>query len=279
MNPLVSIIIPVYNTSKYLDECLSSLTNQTLHNIEIVCVNDASTDNSLEVLEKWASVDKRIVVINSPVNKKQGGARNLGIGVSKGQYIGFVDSDDFVDVDMYKILYEATEEGLHDVAVSRCYYKHGKSDRKMSNFPVNFHYESHEELLRYIALHGCRLVTSIFKSTIIKENHIRFPENMFYEDNATGFFFYGFSKSIKIVESKPLYFYRTNNQSTTRTPSYSKISDRLKASRIRWNRLHEYGFYERFKEEHDYRTYQICLKSTLMIYNQKFTPPIGHLTK
>lgn len=103
--PLVSILVPVYNVSKYLRECLDSLVNQTLSNIEIVCVNDGSTDESPSILAEYSSKDDRIHV----VTKKNGGlpsARNAGLDVAKGQYVAFVDGDDFVDLDMFHIMYD-----------------------------------------------------------------------------------------------------------------------------------------------------------------------------
>ena len=102
----ISVIVPVYNTEKYLNECLNSLVNQTIYKeLEIICINDASTDNSLKILEGYEKQYENLIVINSNVNKKQGGARNLGIMRATGEYLGFVDSDDFVDLEMYEKLY------------------------------------------------------------------------------------------------------------------------------------------------------------------------------
>lgn len=97
----VSIIVPVYNVEKYLKRCLDSLVNQTLKDIEIICVNDGSTDGSLAILDEYVRNDDRIVVINQE-NSGQSVARNRGIDVAKGEYIGFVDSDDWVSEDYLK---------------------------------------------------------------------------------------------------------------------------------------------------------------------------------
>ena len=102
-NPIVSIIVPVYNTAKYLPRCLESLLNQTLVGVEIICINDGSTDNSEKVLKNYAKKDKRIVVIN----QKNGGsaaARNAGLKAAKGTYIGFIDSDDYAEANMYEVM-------------------------------------------------------------------------------------------------------------------------------------------------------------------------------
>ena len=112
----VSIIVPVYNTEEYLQKCLDSLTNQTLKNIEIICVNDGSTDNSLKILQDNAIKDDRIKIINQE-NKKQGAARNAGMQIATGEYIGFVDSDDWVDFDFYEKLYSAAKKHNFDIAL------------------------------------------------------------------------------------------------------------------------------------------------------------------
>lgn len=106
-NPIkVSIIIPVYNTVPYLKRCLDSAINQTLKDIEIICVNDGSTDNSLEILQKYAQKDKRVKVINHTENKGVAAARNTALRAAKGEFVGFLDSDDFVDKKFYENLYK-----------------------------------------------------------------------------------------------------------------------------------------------------------------------------
>ena len=106
MKPNVSVIIPVYNTEKLLSRCLQSVTEQSLTNIEIICVNDGSTDNSLDVLQKWADKDNRIIVINQ-ANGRQGKARNAAMAIAKGEYIGMIDSDDYIPANYFEKLYNA----------------------------------------------------------------------------------------------------------------------------------------------------------------------------
>ena len=106
----VSVIVPVFNTEKYKEKCLNSLINQTLQDIEIICVNDGSTDKSADIIKKFANKDSRFKLINQE-NKKQGAARNTGMKIAKGEYIGFVDSDDWVDLEYYEKLYNAAKKG------------------------------------------------------------------------------------------------------------------------------------------------------------------------
>ena len=128
--PKVSVIVPVYNVEKYLSDCLDSLIKQTLKDIEIICVDDGSTDNSHKILLEYARKDDRILVLQQE-NSKQGTARNKGLEIAKGEYIGFVDSDDWVDEDFYEKLYIAAIEKDSDIATSSI-LKH-KKQRKRYN--------------------------------------------------------------------------------------------------------------------------------------------------
>lgn len=112
--PIVSIIIPVYNTADYLENCLNSFLAQTYNNLEIICINDGSTDNSLSLLNHYASIDDRIVIIDQE-NKGVSVARNSGLDISKGEYIAFIDSDDWVDLNYIEILYSIAFENNSDI--------------------------------------------------------------------------------------------------------------------------------------------------------------------
>ena len=118
--PKVSVIIPVYNVEEYLRECLDSVVNQTLKDIEIICVNDGSTDNSLAILEEYAAKDERLRVFTQE-NQGQSVARNLAMEKARGEYIGFVDSDDWIDLDFYEKLYRAAVKAQADIACANIY--------------------------------------------------------------------------------------------------------------------------------------------------------------
>ena len=106
--PEVAVIIPVYNTEEYLGNCLTSICTQTLEDLEIICINDASEDNSLNILNDFANKDKRIKVINFSLNKGAAQARNYGIEIAKGEFISFIDSDDYLETaDFYEKLYNS----------------------------------------------------------------------------------------------------------------------------------------------------------------------------
>ena len=112
----ISVIIPVYNVEKYLKECLDSVINQTLKDIEIICVNDGSTDNSLNILENYAKKDNRIIVI-SQKNKGLSGARNTGLKYCSGEYVSFIDSDDYVSKDLFELTYNNAISNNSDLVI------------------------------------------------------------------------------------------------------------------------------------------------------------------
>ena len=118
-NKLISLIIPVYNTEKYLRQCLDCVVNQTYKNLEIIIINDGSTDNSLNIINEYANNDKRIKVLDIP-NSGGGNARNKGLDIATGDYIGFVDSDDTLELEMYEILLSYTLK--NDVDMCICNY-------------------------------------------------------------------------------------------------------------------------------------------------------------
>ena len=110
MSPKISIIIPVYNVEKYLAECLDSCINQTLHDIEIICINDCSPDNSQKILDEYKNKDIRVKIIKHEKNLGLGGARNTGIENASGEYLWFVDSDDFISENACQLLYDTAKE-------------------------------------------------------------------------------------------------------------------------------------------------------------------------
>lgn len=123
MNPKVSIIVPIYNSEKYMNKCIESILNQTLTEIEIILVNDGSTDNSGKIIDNYAKKDKRIKVIHQE-NSGPSVARNKGINIAKGKYIGFVDSDDYIEPTMYEELYNNANSKNIEVAMCSYNEKH-----------------------------------------------------------------------------------------------------------------------------------------------------------
>jgi len=201
MKPLVSIIIPVYNVEKYLRECLDSVRNQTLREIEVICVDDGSTDASGRILDEYAAEDERFIVIHQE-NTKQGKARNRAIPLARGTYTGFCDSDDRMEPEMCEKLYALATETGSDIA--QCSYKIlGKMKDPLRKFPGTF-YSSETEKVRCSDFSPCN---KLYKTSLLQQNPIRFVEGKYYEDVT-------FSKVVPFYANQiaqlheTLYFYR-----------------------------------------------------------------------
>ena len=119
-NVLVSILVPICNVEKYLSKCLDSIEAQTLKEIEVLCINDGSKDSSLDIIKKYASRDKRFKVIDK-VNSGYGDSLNIGLKMASGKYIGIVESDDYIEPNMFETLYSVAEEKCADVVKSNFY--------------------------------------------------------------------------------------------------------------------------------------------------------------
>ena len=248
MNHLsVNIIVPVYNTDKYLKDCIDSLINQTYKNLKIVLVNDCSTDNSLTILKDYEiNYPEKIIVIDSKENLKPGGARNLGIRASHSDYIGFVDSDDFVQPQMFELLMDAAE--ADNVEVVYCDYKSVPDSAFASNYYLTFNNNKAKQLkkclkhitveqrMELIASHQFKGVCGgIYRRSIIESNNLFFPENLTYEDNYWAYVVQMLLQSTIIIPLK-LYCYRQHDKSITHKKNVLYHYDRIEIA----NRLLKY---------------------------------------
>jgi glycosyltransferase involved in cell wall biosynthesis len=210
--PLISILVPVYNTSLYLRECLDSLISQTISDIEIVCVNDGSTDNSLEILKEYQEKDKRIRIVDK-VNGGLPTARNSGLDNALGEYIGFVDSDDYVSKNMYETMYQAAIKNVSDIVI--CGAEIFPSMPKAADWlydvlsPNDITYKTFSKQLLFQEK-GVKpfLWRYLIKRNLIEENHIRFQEDIIIgEDLAFQFKILPKAKGVTLLSDK-LYHYR-----------------------------------------------------------------------
>ncbi len=181
--PKVSIIVPVYNVEKFLARCLDSIVGQSLRDIEIICVDDGSPDNSIDILNRYAQFDPRVKVIRQQ-NKKQGGARNTGLDAATGDYIGFVDSDDWIDSDFYERLYEAALRTGADIACCSI-LKHRPGGDK---YVVRYRTESvATDLQRRFAMCSCPpqfyTMNKLYRRGLLNGGRgLRFQEHVVFED-------------------------------------------------------------------------------------------------
>ena len=178
----VSIIVPIYNTEKYIEKCLNSLVNQTLRDIEIICVNDGSTDNSMIIVRKFANKDSRIKIIEQQ-NKKQGAARNAGMRIATGEYIGFVDSDDWVDWDFYEKLYNTAKNHNFDIALGTNVRVKKNCNKKRLNITDEKEYTSVQDKFDVnVQWKNPCPTNKIYKRDLFLKHDIQWPEGVYCED-------------------------------------------------------------------------------------------------
>lgn len=220
MKTLVSAIIPVYNSEEFLEACIESLRNQTLKEIEMIFINDGSTDGSLDILRKYEKIDSRIKIIDQK-NSGPSAARNRGIEIVTGDYISFIDSDDLIDKDMYKDMYEIASldnsdavicdmkmfEDENELYIRGLRYSNNKYDRK------EIHNKIFKELLSNSQFNS--MANKIYKKSIIKEEHIRLDERIYYaEDWLFNMKFFQVSNKVSYI-NECYYYYRRGHESSS----------------------------------------------------------------
>ena len=223
INPKISVIIPVYNSENYLKECLDSLLKQTFKEIEIICVDDGSTDNSLSILEKYAKKDNRIIILKQK-NQGAGVARNYGMKIAKGEYLLFLDSDDFFKKEMIQVLVNTATKINSDIIIFKFAqynqitgkFIHQKISKKRKWWPNGvFNYSLNPNKI-FISFKVCAW-NKLFRHSFIKENGLYFQDNKRTND------LYFTSTSLVVAKSiyfldKELIYYRiglTNNSQST----------------------------------------------------------------
>lgn len=212
MQPKVSVIVPVYNVEKFLEQCLDSILDQTLENIEVICVNDGSTDNSSAILEKYAKKDPRVKVITQE-NSGMSSARNTGMRYAVGKYVAFVDSDDFIATDMMEKLYSRAEATDAEITVGDLllYFHDTKEtaffrDQSLYLFLKNkvFSIKDYPEFVTNIAVWD-----RIYLRSFLESIHASFPVGMIYEDWHFTVYALSHAKRIAVVPEQ-FYYYRKN---------------------------------------------------------------------
>ncbi len=221
--PKVSILVPVYNTSNYLKECLDSLVGQTLPDIEIIVINDGSTDNSLDIIQEYASKDDRIRIIDKE-NSGYGASMNRGLGAATGEYIGIVESDDFVKLEMFEELYEIASKNDLDIVKSDfySYFSKNKISKKAGNVSSKnkvFSVKGNVSILKMLP----SIWSAIYKKDFLFENNIRFLETKgaSYQDTSFAFKTLACAKRIMFT-NKAYVYYRSDNENSS-VKSKSKI--------------------------------------------------------
>lgn len=220
---LISIIIPVYKVEKYLEKCIQSVINQTYENLQIILVDDGSPDNCGKICDEYAKKDHRIEVIH----KSNGGlsdARNKGLEIAKGEYIGFVDSDDYIEADMYEVLYNLLKQYNADVSICNFYtVSQGKISIKNADNGINEY--NRIEILKEILLDKniqSYAWNKLYKKELFDE--IKYPIGKKYEDIGTTFYLLEKCNKV-VVTGKSEYYYINRQDSIVNNVTESTITD------------------------------------------------------
>lgn len=262
MDIKVSIIVPVYNTEDYLTSCLESLVNQSLEEIEIILINDCSTDGSINILNEYKNkYQSKIKLINLEDNKGPGGARNEGINIAKGQYLGFVDSDDYVSNTMFEELYTIACKENYDMV--DCGFYHEGFDENMKTTIGSALGTLTLEKRKELFVHSGFIWSKIIRRNIITHNNIKFRENVAYEDIDFIRIVMFYCQSICATD-KTLYYHRENcdsitNQFTEDIQVYEKM-DSMRSLVETFKNLNVYNDYKDEITYLIYKTYMVVLE-------------------
>lgn len=234
---LISIIIPVYKVEKYLEKCIQSVINQTYENLQIILVDDGSPDNCGKICDEYAKKDHRIEVIH----KSNGGlsdARNKGLEIAKGEYIGFVDSDDYIEADMYEVLYNLLKQYNADVSICNFYtVSQGKIAIKNADNGIKEY--NRIEILKEVLLDNnikSYAWNKLYKKELFDE--IKYPIGKKYEDIGTTFYLLEKCNKV-VVTGKPEYYYINRQDSIVNNVTESTITDYIELIMQRYDYIEE----------------------------------------
>ena len=276
--PKVSIIVPVYNTEQYLRQCLDSLLSQTLVDIEIVCVNDGSTDSSPKILEEYTKNDSRVKVITQK-NAGQSAARNKGLLSASGEYIGFLDSDDYVKPEMFQKLYNNSKKYDTDITMCGVTTLNSKTSQfsdedtylTMNLFPKEYDERAFTPSETYDFLFRICVPpwNKIFKREFLEQNSLRFIEGVNFEDNVFFLDSYLRAKSISLVR-ECLVVYRMASETSysfSEKQDFKKL-DFFKIMKSEKNTLQKLKLYNKLIKQ-----FEIAKRNTLIYWYRKVHTP------
>lgn len=214
--PAVSILVPIYNAEPYLKQCLDSLVGQRIKSIEIICINDGSTDSSLNIINEYAAHDARIRVIDKP-NSGYGASMNVGLLAARGEYVGIVEPDDFIELKMFAKLYKHAKK--HDCDMVRCCYsryRQGKRDY-VNNYAALSYRKPIDPKRHPRALHTDPAIwTGVYKRSWLEREGIRFRETPGAAFQDAGFYLKTWLAAERVVLLRqPFVNYRIDNPSSS----------------------------------------------------------------
>lgn len=241
--PIISIIVPIYNVESYLERCIESILNQSFKEFELILVNDGSTDSCKDICNEYKKRDSRIVVVNKK-NEGVSSARNLGLDLAKGEYIGFIDPDDFINKDMYKILFDTIQANNSDMVICD-YYKVNEDDiNKFRNLKCNcenikIKNLNNLESIDNLFLTGEKFIyawNKLYKRELF--NDLRYEKGRIYEDEYLAHRILYKCNKVSIIEAK-IYYYVQRKGSLVNSPFTVRRFDKVYAIKDRVDFLRE----------------------------------------
>lgn len=257
-SPKISIIIPVYNAELFLDNCLSSVKNQTFKDFEVICINDCSNDGSLEILNNYAKKDDRFKVYNNSESLMAGGSRNKGLSLSKGEYIHFLDADDWIEEDLYELVYKKAKKDdldltIFDVVVYDNVLLNTYTISYVNLDPLkNYNWELLEKPFNSsdclpVMFDLCLAPwNKLYKKEFLDNNSLSYPEGRWFEDMLFFFNVLFKAKNIGTVD-KALLTYRVNLETSMIGSKDRKYFDFFDNYDDIENTIKEHGVFEKVK--------------------------------
>lgn len=251
----VSVVIPVYNVEDFLEECLESITNQTLTDIEIICVNDGSKDRSLDILNEYAQKDSRITVIDQE-NGGHAVATNRGMDLACGDYLFLMDSDDILDLKALELTYNLAEEKSVDFVIFQAinYYMDKDEYLEEENYSMNALADyvgesvfSYRDIRDYVFDITVTPWSKLYKREFIEENKIRFPEGLVFDDNV--FFYDVLFAAEKITFLKKHLFKRRWYPTSSTRAGDLRFLNYIDICNLIWDVFYRYGEFDYYKDE------------------------------
>ena len=254
MNIAVSVIIPIYNVEAYIADCIHSLLNQTLQELEIIAVDDRGADQSMDIVRKIQASHPRgsiIKIVQMSQNSRAGMARNAGVDHAQGTFLGFVDSDDWVEPDMFEVLYNTAVKEDSDVCYSNAIkeYPNGKTSI-LSHPQVEAGVLTPEKKSRMLVEYKTAFWTAIYKRSLWNENDIRFPKEK-YEDSFIAPLVLIYAHKFSYVK-KSFYHYVIRENSICTTVDDTKYQHKIQLFNKLVSMLKDRNLYEKFKNEIDF---------------------------
>lgn len=228
--PKVSIVVPCYNVEKYLRQCLDSVVNQTLKELEIICVNDGSTDSTLSIIQEYANKDDRIRIIDKP-NGGYGESMNRGFDIATGEYLGIIESDDYAELDMFEKLYSSAKKYELDVVKSGFIFYYSKPTEKNEPFPIASWVTSgrtfcpltdFKSIMERVEFFNIKptIWSAIYRKDFIRANGIRFNETpgASFQDASFNFKVWVCAKRVRLMRECFLHYRQDNEASSINSP-------------------------------------------------------------